>query len=61
MGKLVLGNVDDDQANLKLRNVLLELHFAIDGQQDVKFLLGECQHLFEQAQTGDRLQGCPKR
>ena len=36
---LVPGNVDDDNADLELRNVLLEFHFAIDGQQDVKFLL----------------------
>jgi len=43
VGKLVLGNVDDDDADLELRNVLLKFHPAVDGDQHVKFLFGQHQ------------------
>ena len=41
VGKLVLGNMDDDDANLELWDVLLKFHPAVDGDQHVKFLFGQ--------------------
>src|ERR1039458_7069295 len=43
MSHLVLGYMDDDHTYLKLGKVLLELQAAVDGQENIKFFLGERQ------------------
>ena len=41
VGKPVLGNMDDDDSDLELRDVLLKFHPAVDVDQHVKFLFSQ--------------------
>jgi hypothetical protein len=43
VGELILGNVEDNNADLELGKVLLEFEPPVNRYKDVEFMLGKCQ------------------